>query len=149
MSIKLTVNRYIKKMESKLIPKFKRNQYYKRIRYLILIPLALICTLIDVSITLINQIQLPKRKNQNLSVKFKNIISGFANLSFQNAHVEVVARKRAEICSQCPSAVKTGIYSIIVDNKTKQIQGMMCKDCGCNLSAKVRSVNDSCPQNKW
>ena len=41
------------------------------------------------------------------------------------------------------------IYSVVVDNRTKDIQGMKCGDCGCNLSAKVRSERDNCPRGKW
>ena len=40
-------------------------------------------------------------------------------------------------------------YCVIVDNKTKNIQGMKCGKCGCNLSAKVRSIQDTCPLGKW
>lgn len=82
-------------------------------------------------------------------IVFSNIVSGFANLAFPDEQVESLAMKRARICSECPSAQKTGVYSVVVDNRTKDIQGMKCADCGCNLSAKVRSVSDSCPQGKW
>tara|TARA_S200002703_G_scaffold11561_1_gene10522 strand:- start:4093 stop:4338 length:246 start_codon:yes stop_codon:yes gene_type:complete len=78
-----------------------------------------------------------------------NIVAGFGNLAFPDEQVEAMALKRASICADCPAAQETGVYSIIKDNRTQQIQGMKCADCGCNLSAKVRSVSDSCPRGKW
>lgn len=82
-------------------------------------------------------------------IKLGNIIDGFTNLAFPDAEVEDLAKKRAAICAECPLAVKTGVYSVIADKRTKHIQGMKCDACGCNLSAKVRSVKDYCPKGKW
>tara|TARA_R110001592_G_scaffold116066_2_gene317069 strand:+ start:2110 stop:2535 length:426 start_codon:yes stop_codon:yes gene_type:complete len=78
-----------------------------------------------------------------------NIVSGFKNLAFPNEAVESMAKKRASICAECPAAEKTGVYSVVIDNRTTNIQGMKCKDCGCNLSAKVRSEHDYCPRGNW
>lgn len=82
-------------------------------------------------------------------IVFSNIVSGFIHLIRDVPEVELIATQRASICSKCPFAQKTGLYSVIIDNKTKSIQGYMCAKCGCNLSAKVRSIDDRCPIKKW
>jgi len=96
---------------------------------------------------LITKSKIPRKDKP--PIVLANIVSGFKNLAFPNKEVEEMAMKRAAICAQCPSAQKTGIYSVVVDNRTTNIQGMKCTDCGCNLSAKVRSLHDYCPQGKW
>lgn len=88
------------------------------------------------------------RKNKP-DIVFSNIVSGFIHLIRDVPEVELIATQRASICSKCPFAQKTGLYSVIIDNKTKSIQGYMCTKCGCNLSAKVRSIDDRCPIKKW
>jgi hypothetical protein len=87
-----------------------------------------------------------KRKS---ALKYKNIVDGFTNHVFPNPHIEDLAKTRASICSRCPYAKNsTTMKKVIVDNKTKEIQGMYCDICGCSLSAKVRS-NDYCPKGRW
>ena len=148
MNTRATTKRIILKLERKYIPNIYKKKSYIRFKNIILIPLALLTYYID-KLSLHSHIRRPKRKKQSISAKFGHIVSGFANLSFPNKNVEEVAMKRAEICGECPSAVKTGVYSIVRDSRTQKIQGMMCDECGCNLSAKVRSVSDSCPLGKW
>tara|TARA_R110000803_G_scaffold233_1_gene898 strand:- start:585 stop:1004 length:420 start_codon:yes stop_codon:yes gene_type:complete len=82
-------------------------------------------------------------------IVFNNILSGFKHLAFPDEKTERLATKRANLCAICPAATKTGIYSVVIDNRTTNIQGMKCADCGCNLSAKIRSINDSCPRGRW
>ena len=82
-------------------------------------------------------------------IVFKNIVAGFAGLAFPDEKTEILAKRRAEMCATCPFAVPSGIYNVVADNRTKQIQGMKCSECGCNLSAKVRSIRDYCPIGKW
>lgn len=87
-----------------------------------------------------------KRK---IEVRYSNIVEGFANHIFDNPQMEVVAKQRAKICATCPFAKQSNVMKVvIVDNKTKEIQGLYCDACGCNLSAKVRS-NTYCPKGKW
>jgi hypothetical protein len=45
-----------------------------------------------------------------------------------------VAKKRIEICVECPSLIKL--------TKT-------CKECGCFMTAKTKLLNVECPLNKW
>jgi transcription elongation factor Elf1 len=80
----------------------------------------------------------------------QNIVDGWTNLIFPDAVSEELALHRANICAKCPFAqMSSGTYTIVVDNKTKNIRGMSCGKCGCPLSAKVRAKNDSCPIGKW
>lgn len=142
-----TINRF----ESKIISRKQR----KSIWYLV-VKLILLCPLI-----LLGLFELAIKKLYTLAVKgrikrdakpdivFSNIVAGFAGLAFPNEKTEILAQHRAKICAQCPSAIDTGLYTMIVDNRTSKIQGMKCNECGCNLSAKVRSANDYCPLGKW
>lgn len=83
------------------------------------------------------------------SLKYNSIVDGFANHVFPNPAIEDLAKTRASICSRCPHAMQSAtMKKVIVDNKTKSIQGMYCNICGCSLSAKVRA-NDSCPKGRW
>lgn len=90
-----------------------------------------------------------KYKKRKTTLKYKNIVDGFANHVFPNEYIEDLAKTRASICSRCPFAKHSDtVKKIIVDNKTKEISGMYCDVCGCSLSAKVRA-NDYCPKGKW
>ena len=126
--------------------KVRKSLLYNINKAVLLSPILLIALIIEGVSRLIPKRSKVKKKSPS---KLINIISGFANLSFPNAQVEEMAMKRAAICSSCPAAEKTNIYSVVVDNRTKDIQGMKCSDCGCNLSAKVRSEHDNCPRGKW
>jgi hypothetical protein len=66
------------------------------------------------------------------SDKFKEIVNGWTNYIFPNEEVEKEAKRRAEICSECPSN-NMGV----------------CGECGCPLFAKTRSETSKCPLNKW
>lgn len=143
--IQKAVFKRIHRLERRYIPNLKYNRIYKKVSRVVLIPLALITYALDLALTFKKRRVPTKAKSINL----KNIVDGFANLAFPNEQVEKIAVARAEVCAECPSAVKTGIYSVVVDNRTKHIQGMKCSECGCNLSAKVRSANDTCPLGKW
>ena len=81
--------------------------------------------------------------------RFKAIVQGFKNYVFQNKEIEELALKRAAICAVCPFAVETKFKQLLPDDTIKEIDGLKCSDCGCILSAKVRQMFDSCPQNKW
>ena len=136
----------IRRFERRYFPHLRYNRTYKRVTTILLMPVALATYTTD---KLIELFTFKRRKRPKTSIKLKNIVDGFSNLAFPNPEVEQLAIKRAEICAGCPFAVKTGIYSMVVDNRTKSIQGMKCSKCGCNLSAKVRSTDDSCPLGRW
>ena len=140
------ISKLIRQFERRYFPKLRHNRSYRRITGILLIPVALSTYTIDVIINFIIGL---KPKKPTMKLNFRNIVDGFSNLAFPNEEVEKLAKSRAEICAACPSAVKVGVYSVVVDNRTKQIQGMKCDRCGCNLSAKVRSIHDTCPLGKW
>jgi hypothetical protein len=90
-----------------------------------------------------------KQARRKARLKYNNIVDGFTNHVFPNEYIEDLAITRASICSRCPFAKHSAtMKKVVVDNRTKEIQGMYCDICGCNLSAKVRS-NDYCPKGKW
>jgi hypothetical protein len=64
--------------------------------------------------------------------KLNNIIEGWKNVIFPNKEVEKIAYERAIICANCDK------------NKLN-----ICSECGCPLVAKLRSINEKCPINKW
>ena len=141
----------INNIERKYIKKQHRKAWwYFWVKVLVLFPLLLLgfCEIGIKHIYVFVTKGRIKREDKP-DIVLKNIIDGFAGLAFPNEKTEVLANRRAEICAVCPFAVSNGIYNIVADNRTKQIQGMKCTKCGCNLSAKVRSVNDYCPEGKW
>lgn len=89
-------------------------------------------------------------KKKKTSINYSHIVDGFSNKAFPSPKLEKIAKGRAAICAECPFAKKSKMLTtVLVDDKTKTIQGMYCDVCGCALSAKVRSQNDSCPRGKW
>lgn len=141
----------IKQLEVKhLSYKHRKSTWYLIAKLTLLFPLVIAGTL-ELGITrLVNKVKNSRiKRNGKPDIVFSNIVAGFTGLAFPNEKTEVLARRRAEICAQCPSAVESGLYTAIVDNRTTQIQGMKCNECGCNLSAKVRSSKDYCPLGKW
>lgn len=139
--------KYINRFEKLYLSReTRKSTWYFWVKLILLWPFVLL-GLIERGVKLIWSGQI--NRGDKPPVVLSNIVSGFANLAFPDKDVEELAMKRARICSECPSAQKTGVYSVIVDSRTHEIQGMKCADCGCNLSAKVRSVSDSCPQGKW
>lgn len=142
------VFRRIRKLEKRFIPNLRNNKKYRKITFILLIPVALTTHYIDKLIAYYRRSK-PTIKNNNHKINLSNIISGFTNLAFPNEEVEKIAIARADVCARCPFAVKTGLYSVVKDSRTVTIQGMKCTQCGCNLSAKVRSISDTCPVGKW
>ena len=141
----------IKQLEVKRLSyKHRKSTWYLIAKLTLLFPLVILGTL-ELGITrLVNKVKNSRiKRNGKPDIVFSNIVAGFTGLAFPNEKTEVLAKRRAEICAQCPSAVESGLYTAIVDNRTTQIQGMKCNECGCNLSAKVRSSKDYCPLGKW
>jgi len=57
-----------------------------------------------------------------------------------NPQVEKIAKNRLEICGECP---KRSNYPGPVNMKSQ------CTLCGCWIEAKTRSINSTCPIDKW
>lgn len=90
------------------------------------------------------------RYNRNTKGKIQDIVNGFSYLVVKDSEIEVLAKKRAEICGKCPQArYNKKVNTIIVGETVHKIKGMYCNQCGCSISAKVRSENDYCPLRKW
>lgn len=81
-------------------------------------------------------------------MSIESIISGWENYIFENKSVENMAKKRAEICEDCPENT-VGNILVFFNDKLQNIKGRYCKECGCPLSAKVRSPNENCGYEKW
>ncbi|MBE99321.1 hypothetical protein [Flavobacterium coralii] len=75
------------------------------------------------------------------------ILGGWKNFIDKSEVTEEKARERADICAQCPNAVKGKLLAFIKDS-LKEIEGYKCSVCDCPLSAKLRS-EDICPIGKW
>ena len=80
--------------------------------------------------------------------QISNILNGWNNYFNKDAVVEKVANKRAEFCAKCPFAVES-IFTIFVKDELKEIEGLVCSRCNCPLSAKIRSINETCPEKLW
>lgn len=142
---------WIWQLETKYLKREVRQaRWYYVTKTIVLLPFVLLRLIGMIVFGTKNRKTPGERQREDVTgINLSNIIAGFGNLAFPDKEVEALAIKRAEICAECPAATKTGMYSMIVDNRTKDIQGMKCSDCGCNLSAKVRSVKDHCPRGKW
>lgn len=142
---------YINNIERKYLDtKHRKSMWYFCIKVTVLFPLIALGFCEIAILYLYNLIVRGRiQREDKPDIVFKNIVAGFAGLAFPDEKTETLAKRRAEICATCPFAVSAGVRNIIVDNRTKQIEGMKCSACGCFLSAKVRSVNDYCPKGKW
>lgn len=141
--------RRFRNWERKYIPRLRSNDYYKMVKFILLAPFAIV---IYYSHKLFQFISTKARftRKDKPDIVLENIINGWVNLIIKNPVTEELAKKRAEICAGCPFAeLSTGVYSVVVDNRTQNIRGAKCTKCGCPLSAKVRSSKDYCPIGKW
>jgi hypothetical protein len=139
----------LRRWERKHIPNLRHNKTYKKIKVAIFMPFILPIYIIKSVFKYLVGLAKIKRKHKP-DLILSNIIAGWTNLIIDNPVVEEVAMKRANICAGCPSAeIMGGVSTIIVDNKTTQVRGMKCNECGCPLSAKVRAMNDYCPLGLW
>lgn len=75
------------------------------------------------------------------------ILSGWKNYLNKSEVTEAVAKERAALCASCPHARQGKLLTFVKDN-LKEVEGAYCSQCGCPLSAKIRS-NDICPVKKW
>lgn len=141
--------RAIRVFERKYLPNIRNKQWYRFCKIIILVPILTPIYLLKVLANwALSKVRF--RRKGKPDIVLKNIIDGWTNLVLPNEVTEELALKRANICATCPFAqMSGGVYTIVVDNKTKNIRGMSCGKCGCPLSAKVRSTEDVCPLGKW
>lgn len=81
--------------------------------------------------------------------KIKNIINGWGNYIFPSAYIENLAQERAKKCGSCKHAKEMLLDTFMPDYTIKCIKGLACDICKCPLSTKLRSEEETCPQNKW
>jgi len=81
--------------------------------------------------------------------KIQRILQGWGNYLFPDAAAEAAAKSRARICASCPAAVYGTYEQLMPDYSLKEVEGMKCWVCGCPLSTKLRSLEETCPQKKW
>jgi hypothetical protein len=67
-----------------------------------------------------------------MDIVLKEIYDGWKNVIFKNAKIEKLAKDRIKLCVGCDEFTKL---------KT-------CKNCGCYMPAKVRSIKSKCNLNK-
>ena len=88
-----------------------------------------------------------------MKINVKHILQGIKNSVFVTEKVEEIARERYEVCKKCPAAsfnqnnpditpAPGAYYSTVRPDEH-------CTHCACNLHAKVRSLQTSCPIEKW
>lgn len=65
------------------------------------------------------------------------ILKGVGNTLVKKKVIEEIAAERLNICNACPSK-----------NAGCSIKDC-CGICGCNLNFKTRSLESSCPKQKW
>ena len=71
-------------------------------------------------------------REKTVPEKLSSIFDGWKHLIWKDKEVEKIAKDRAEICADC------GLN-----------RNGFCKQCECYLSAKIRSVEEKCPLDKW
>ena len=69
----------------------------------------------------------------------EKILQGIKNALVKNSYVESIAEERYKICAECLH-IKTNCAPLIKE---------CCGKCGCSLKFKTRSLDSSCPINKW
>lgn len=82
-------------------------------------------------------------------IKLKAILKGWDNYLFPNTETEKKAKERAQICAQCPHAVKGTYQQFMPDYTLQEVEGMKCDICGCPLSTLLRQDDKKCELNKW
>jgi hypothetical protein len=83
--------------------------------------------------------------------KLASIIEGWSNHLTGDTNSSRVAYNRSVHCAVCVHAVKSGevIARLVGGDQIKEIQGYKCNLCNCPLSTKLRSLQASCPAQKW
>ena len=71
-------------------------------------------------------------KEKTVPEKLRSILDGWKHLIWKDEEVERIATERAKVCAECRF------------NKNS-----ICKECGCYIPAKARSIVEECPLSKW
>jgi len=73
----------------------------------------------------------------------KQILEGIKNKLFRKEHIEAEAAKRWAECKECPSLDAEGKHCLVGGTQP------CCKECGCSLALKTRSLSSECPLGHW
>lgn len=87
-------------------------------------------------------------REKRYMTNLRSIIKGWKNYIGSDSVGLATAEKRAKICAACDE-ITSGKILMILPDEVKEIQGMKCGKCQCPLSAKTRSLNETCPLKKW
>lgn len=79
--------------------------------------------------------------------QISNIINGWK--SYLKNENNSLAIERSKICEKCPEAMIGTYENFMPDETLKNVKGLKCNQCGCPLSAKLRSTKEKCPIGKW
>jgi hypothetical protein len=71
------------------------------------------------------------------------IFEGVRNNIFKKEHIEEIAYSRNEVCIKCPYIDLKGDQCAVVGTQP------CCKECGCSLRLKTRSLSSECPKGFW
>jgi len=71
------------------------------------------------------------------------ILEGIKANIFHDDHIEEIARERQTICLTCPKLDTVGTYCAFPGAQP------CCKECGCKLAYKTRSLSSECPLGYW
>lgn len=141
--------RLLRILERRFLPNVRSKRWYKMTKFFLLAPIIFPYAIARYCVLwLIGQVKI--RRNGKPDIILRDILDGWANYIIDDPVTEQMAQHRASICAKCPFAeVMSGVHTLVADNKTKQIRGMVCSKCSCPLSAKVRSSRSVCPIGKW
>lgn len=71
------------------------------------------------------------------------IAEGIWNAIFRKQYVEKIAASRIAICNECDELDVEGDDCAFAGTQP------CCKECGCSLAYKTRSLSSSCPFEYW
>lgn len=78
----------------------------------------------------------------------KPIVQGEKNYRLNDVDIELKALERSDVCKACDLFEKEPIdFLRIEDNRIKQLNKMMCNDCGCASAYLLRQDLKVC--RKW
>lgn len=86
--------------------------------------------------------------------KLKNIFEGWSKslgLVEVSEENKELARKRVEICIECPHAKEQWLKKFIDGILQNDVQGsgIGCGKCGCPVNEKALVVDEKCPDGRW
>lgn len=73
---------------------------------------------------------------------------GINNFKYPDMDIELLAEERKNVCVGCEFYEREPIdFLRVEENRIPELSEMMCGECGCTLSYKLRQSKSKC--NKW